>query len=662
MATALQDSQNRFKVALGRKKNSPTVTRGGKDMPMSGQQLEAFNNYTAGIDAAIKANPAIAQPGYQPQQFAQPAALAPTTAAPESSAIPADLQNRVNALHQTFSTPTHVQGGRLTNPNQPTTNVAIAPPPSSLSPTAQQATQAPTVDPSITQITSPGEAIAALSPQVGSPGNANYVPAPMVIDGDTTPRVKAEQENALVPMWTPTGTVYADPATANAANAAEGQARIEDQRAQVAFNNSEAGREFSNRQIQSAIQAGDFGAAGQERNDGISFRRDNPGALALSPSGAYERSPNAIPDRAPGELSMADAVDLSGGDRNRARALVVQSRLNAQEQALSQATANAPTTGNEVSDQLARQQALAKQFGYDIPQNPQQGYLVELNVQKKQLDDIALRRDEIGSNISQIQDDAVTSAIDGYQFTNERLGGEVDRIVEELGVSRREALNEVINQQDPDLGPAAEQALIAAQEGALGLLNDPNTPYGQQLARLQDEYDAMNQLGARTAAKLPFSWNSAQLNALDANYQNPEASTPESQLADELLPETVQTGQGGGGQGFNLIDAMFPRQTSLGANRPGLGPRALIDGPIYTANYLWDRAIQAPGAVGGALDALAGETARGTAELVTNKRVDGRFRPLRSMGEGLGNAIADALGYNSNLPAFTEEELQALRK
>lgn len=48
---------------------------------------------------------------------------------------------------------------------------------------------------------------------------------------------------------------------------------------------------------------------------------------AAATGGAYDRHPDARTDRAPGELSMADATALTGGDRDKARALVKQSQL-----------------------------------------------------------------------------------------------------------------------------------------------------------------------------------------------------------------------------------------------------------------------------------------------------------------------------------------------
>lgn len=71
-----------------------------------------------------------------------------------------------------------------------------------------------------------------------------------------------------------------------------------------------------------------YDAASEARSDGVAFRREQPGYNTGAPASVTPASDfnTARPDRAPGELSMADTTAMTGGDRKAARAMTVQQR------------------------------------------------------------------------------------------------------------------------------------------------------------------------------------------------------------------------------------------------------------------------------------------------------------------------------------------------
>lgn len=269
-----------------------------------------------GLDAYIAANPGSTAVGYQ-AGAASPAGVAAATspAVAMTANNPADLAAAnaagIDATYATAPltaapTPIPIAKANYSSPEElavmqaagvvsskPDFMESVAPAsvpaagPAGLSPEALAAITPRPIDPSVT-----GDAPLEIGWEFDQNGNKTAAPQ----------AVSNEPGEDLAAMIGADGRLaYADQATAGAANQEYLAERNQNQEAQQKFLASDEARNWSNRNIQNA--------AVQEA------------ALASNSDFNATRS-----NRAPGELSMSDAVAMTGGNRNAARALIVQQR------------------------------------------------------------------------------------------------------------------------------------------------------------------------------------------------------------------------------------------------------------------------------------------------------------------------------------------------
>ena len=543
-----------------------------------------------------------------------------------------------------------------------------------LSPSARAA-----ISPFAGQVTRPANSPAADDGRV--PGTGRTVP---------TPVVSGEPGQGLVPTINPaTGeSVFVDPETAfssglNMDDRIAGRdtgglvgdeiARREGERilaerdaeAQRRFAASPEGREFQNRLTAAALARGpsDFERASAVRSDSITFRREQPGFGSAS---ALER---AVPDRGPGEISMERATRLTGGNREAARRMVELSRmgrdpLTGEPAGESLSREESMRLGAELErenalfennlrnrERLARLQALAEENDLEIPQNIAQGERVLLQVQGNRLDNIEQARDNAAAEIETLQSQATESALESLDLEG-TLEDNVDEYLRDNpDATRAQALRTVRDRNDPDMAQKAQEALARAEQEAALLLQNPDSQIGQRLAGLRDRIDQLNQVGLamqRETPGLAFGLTPDVGNGAPRGGGFDADAADEATVADAAEQTNVSANSGGAAPRQNraasangdFLTAMgLPKTTELGATRVnplgvGLVP-GNIQNSIYGANFLVDQ-------MGGVTDALLGETARGTSMLFGGEG-RGRFRPLRTTGEFLGNTIGDLI-------------------
>lgn len=211
---------------------------------------------------------------------------------------------------------------------------------------------------------------------------------------------------------------------------------------------------------------------------------------------------SAVPDRGPNELSMADATALAGGDRQKAYALVVESRLRNEAQAGRQAQGG---QGGQVAVQDdpsfappdPESMALAKHNNLDLPQNAAQAQLVRLQAQDIQNDQtLGAYTSGMEGALSKMQE--AESALEAAGYENLELTGKLGDNWEAYSSSNPDAtLQSWLNNkalQNPDFSEEAARHIQQAQVNTQALRDEGISREAQAYAMAVNQYQQYNKM------------------------------------------------------------------------------------------------------------------------------------------------------------------------
>ena len=220
---------------------------------------------------------------------------------------------------------------------------------------------------------------------------------------------------------------------------------------------------------------------------------------------------DATPDRAPGELSMSDAVALAGGNRSRARALVVQSRMDPMISDNLAANAGQDTRrgrqgygggngGGEKSESTIKANVIAQRNGWIPADTPERAeayiQLEKTNVATAQIEGFDAQIGELNNGYEALRGqarDAVASSFSGME-------GDVASRVEESGMPVLQSLQDIVNtSKDADMVAAAKGYIQSIEQQTDATMLSDENQFGAQAAQYQKQIQAYNQYAEKVA-------------------------------------------------------------------------------------------------------------------------------------------------------------------
>lgn len=393
------------------------------------------------------------------------------------------------------------------------------------------------------------DALAAISsPQVDPAVTDPNATAPTVVDG--------QPQNEMVPVMGEDGRVaYTN--NQNAANSMNADYAAEiaaNEEAQDRFLRSEEGQNALARMTRANTQAVQVGRS--------------PGG-----QGGGGLGPAAVPDRGPNELSMADATALAQGDRRKARAMVVESRLRSEQQrqggqqGAGGGGAATGRGGQAVQDDPSfappdpEAVALAQNFGYELPQNAAQAALVRLNIQEDQLKGFQSRRDQAAEQMAQAENELTGAAydqvnLDEVDSTLSKRWGEFKE--SNPNASRGEWLRSQVQNGTPMAG-AAQQAMQQGQANYSLMLEEGVHPAAQALNFAGQQFRRYDQIGSEFAmerglALQPYSGQQQQSSQTSPPQANQASGDNVAIFEEEVLGQQSQGQQQQGSQSNQEAD------------------------------------------------------------------------------------------------------------
>ena len=276
--------------------------------------------------------------------------------------IPQDLRDRVDATMEEFNKPNYVQNGRLIDPStgQPAFGSSDSSPQGETrsEPPPRAVTTAPTVDPSVTKVTTGATGPDGQVVFEGVNGVTRNDPT-LLADGVIAKApIQAGMHKALGPDGKMVLT--SSPEEAQRLNNTEMATQKEDLAAQQRFLSSPEAEEMTRRQGSATWQAGDYLRASNKRQADINFGREQPNREQSQPGSFNATTPGSSP---------RDAFGLTQGDRrNILRSQGVGGSAQIAQAKVMGAQNNQASDANLLQEQRYNQEQALEQTRYDQAQ------------------------------------------------------------------------------------------------------------------------------------------------------------------------------------------------------------------------------------------------------------------------------------------------------